>query len=143
MNRTELLGAVFGTFALGTVSAASAETDNGAEESCSQETLEGSYTYILQGHRDGRPYASAGLFSFDGAGNIAITYTSSVERTQLTVAGTYTVAPDCTGSMQLATDTVNNFYLSPNGDGFAFVRTSGDGVLATQATRVTRHRLVQ
>ena len=111
---------------------------------CSLKTLMGSYTYSIQGYRGGQPYASSGTFSFDGAGQVAIIYTSSIERTQLFVTGTYTVDGNCSGSMTLASKTVvNNFYLSPTGDSFNFVRVSSDDVIGTEARRVTRELIVK
>lgn len=114
------------------------------EAYCSLKTLNGSYTYSIQGYRGGKPYASSGLFSFDGAGQIAIIYTSSIERTQLFTTGTYTVNGNCSGSMTLAAGTtVNNFYLSPTGDSFNFVRVSKDDVIGTQAKRVSQALIVK
>lgn len=92
----------------------------------------------------GKPYASSGLFSFDGAGQVAILYTSSIERTQLFTTGTYTVDGNCSGSMTLAGATVvNHFYLSPTGDSFNFVRVSPDDVIGTEARRVSRKLIVK
>lgn len=111
---------------------------------CSLKTLKGSYAYSIQGYRGGKPYASSGLFSFDGAGRAAIIYTSSIERTQLATTGTYTVNGNCSGSMTLAASTVvNNFYLSPSGDSFNFVRVSADDVIGTEARRVSRELIVK
>lgn len=111
---------------------------------CSLKTLTGSYAYSIQGYREGRPYASSGLFSFNGAGEVAILYTSSIERAQLFVTGTYSVDGNCSGSMTLADKTVvNNFYLSPTGDSFDFVRVSSDDVIGTEARRVSRELIVK
>lgn len=121
-----------------------APTQQPAEAHCSLKTLKGSYTYSIQGYRGGQPYASSGLFSFDGAGQVAIIYTSSIERIQLSTTGTYTVGGNCSGSMTLAGATVvNNFYLSPTGDSFNFVRVSADDVIGTVAKRVTRELIVK
>lgn len=115
-----------------------------SEAYCSLKTLTGSYTYSIQGYRGGKAYASSGLFSFDGAGQVAIIYTSSIERTQLFTTGTYTVNGNCSGTMTLAAGTtVNNFYLSPSGDSFNFVRVSQDDVIGTQARRVSRALIVK
>lgn len=115
-----------------------------AEAHCSLDTLKGSYAYSIQGYRGGKPYASSGLFSFDGAGRVAIIYTSSIERTQRLTTGTYTVDGNCSGSMTLAAATVvNNFYLGPAGDSFSFVRISQDDVIGTEARRVSRKLIVK
>jgi hypothetical protein len=111
---------------------------------CSLKTLKGSYAYSIQGYRSGRPYASSGLFAFDGAGQVTILYTSSIERKQLITTGSYTVDGNCSGSMTLAGATVvNNFYLSPSGDRFNFVRVSDDDVIGTEARRVSQKLLVK
>lgn len=111
---------------------------------CSLKTLEGSYTYSIQGYRGGKPYASSGLFTFNGAGDAGVLYTSSIERTQLFVTGAYTVNGDCSGTMTLADKTVvNNFYLSPSGDSFNFMRVSSNDVIGTEARRVSRELLVK
>jgi hypothetical protein len=46
--------------------------------------------------------------------------------------------------MTLAAATVvNNFYLSPSGDSFNFVRVSSDDVIGTEARRVSRGLIVK
>jgi hypothetical protein len=111
---------------------------------CSLKTLKGSYVYSIQGYRGGEPYASSGMFTFNGAGDAGVLYTSSIERTQLFVTGTYTVNGDCSGTMILADKTVvNNFYLSPSGDSFNFMRVSSNDVIGTEARRVSRELLVK
>lgn len=123
--------------------ASAAATDQPSKSYCSLKTLKGSYTYSIQGYRNGQAYASSGMFSFDGAGQTTVLYTSSIERTQLTVTGTYTVNGDCSGTMTLAATTVNNFYLSPSGDSFNFMRVSSNDVIGTEARRVSREMLVK
>jgi hypothetical protein len=142
MNKTALLAAASCIFVAGTSFnsfAAPAEASY-----CSLKTLKGSYAYSIQGYRGGRPYASSGLFAFDGAGQVTVLYTSSIERKQLTTTGSYTVEGNCSGSMTLAAATVvNNFYLSPSGDRFNFVRVSDDDVIGTEARRVSHKLLVK
>ncbi len=138
MEKTSLLAAAFSILAVAVSSSSSAQIQQGSETFCSLETLRGSYTYSIQGYRDGRPYASSGLMSFDGAGKAAVIWTSSVERKQLSTTGTYTVESNCSGQMTLDVTTINNFYLSPSGDRLNFVRISGDGVMGTEAIRVTQ-----
>lgn len=142
MTKTALLAAAFSLWVAGAGFDSSAAPAGAPPAYCSLKTLKGSYTYSIQGYRGGRPYASSGLFSFDGAGRVAIIYTSSIERRQLAVTGTYTVDGSCSGSMTLATTTVNNFYLSPGGESFNFVRVSDDDVIGTEARRVSRSLIV-
>lgn len=144
MKMTALYAAVLGLLVTGASFLSVAEPiAQPTKAYCSLKTLKGSYVYSIQGYRGGQPYASSGLFSFDGAGRAAIIYTSSIERTQLFVTGTYTVDGNCSGSMILATTTVNNFYLSPSGDSFNFVRVSADDVIGTEARRVSRDLIVK
>lgn len=143
MNTNALCSAAF----IALLAAASINTSAAAPQEkvyCSLKTLKGSYTYSIQGYRGGQPYASSGLFTFNGAGDVGVLYTSSIERTQLFVTGTYTVNGDCSGTMTLADKTVvNNFYLSPSGDSFNFMRVSSNDVIGTEARRVSRELLVK
>jgi hypothetical protein len=144
MRKVALFTAALSILAAAAGFKASAAPIQQPEAYCSLKTLKGSYTYSIQGYRNGQPYASSGLFSFDGAGRVAIIYTSSIERTQLFTTGTYTVDGNCSGSMTLAAATVvNNFYLSPSGDSFNFVRVSSDDVIGTEARRVSRGLIVK
>ena len=134
----------FTTLAMGaSFTSQAAALEQPSKAHCSLKTLKGSYTYSIQGYRNGQAYASSGMFSFNGAGQVAVIYTSSIERTQLTVTGTYSVSGDCSGSMTLAATTVNNFYLSPSGDSFTFTRVSSDDVIGTEAMRVSRELIVK
>jgi len=145
MRKTALFTAALSMLVAGTsFQSSAAPIQPPAEAYCSLKTLKGSYIYSIQGYRGGQAYASSGLFSFDGAGQVAIIYTSSIERTQLSTTGTYTVDGNCSGSMTLAAATVvNNFYLSPSGDSFNFVRVSADDVIGTEAKRVNRGLILQ
>ena len=145
MKAIMLYTAVFGILLAAASFNTSAEPIEQHEKAyCSLKTLTGTYPYSIQGYRGGRPYASSGMFSFNGAGQVAIIYTSSIERTQLFVTGTYTVDGNCSGTMTLADKTVvNNFYLSPTGDSFNFVRVSSDDVIGTEARRVSRELMVK
>lgn len=149
MNKAALLTAAFGIPAVAISSAVIAQNSAGQSitgtepTSCSVDTLKGSYTYSIQGYREGKPYASAGFMSFNGSGQAAVMWTSSVERKQLFTTGTYTLNSNCSGQMTLDVTTVNNFYISPSGESFTFVRVSGDGVIGTDARRVTRELIIK
>lgn len=119
-----------------------AQGTSSGERTCAPETLKGTYTYHIQGYRDGKPYASGGFLSFDGKNRVFNLYSNSVLRKQSLATGTYVVNGHCAGSMTLDKTTVNRFYVSPTGEGFVFVRVSGDGIVGTQARRVTRKLLV-
>lgn len=135
--KSTVFAEAFGVLIVAVSLDSSAQSEN-RPETCSQKTLTGTYIYSIQGYRGGQPYASSGLLSFDGEGKVRVLYTSSIERTQLSTDGTYSVQGNCSGSMTLAGGTVvNNFYLSPDGDSVHFVRVSADDVIGTEAKRVS------
>lgn len=103
---------VFATlFVPGIVPMAQANGDKG----CSNATLQGSFGYTATGTLLGAPPPFAGPFgevgrqTFDGRGNTDAAATASANGNiaKFTITGTYTVNPDCTGSMTL--------YVSPLG----------------------------
>ncbi len=117
--------------------------DEETRETCAVETLRGSYLYLTQGYFEGQPYASSGIMSFNGTGQVTLIYTRSIERAQLYTNGTYTLNANCSGSMKLATGTVNDFYVSPAGDSFNWVRGTGHGAVGGEAKRVTLGQIVK
>jgi len=92
--------------ALGAASTAKADTG------CSNASLRGSFGYtsigtLLPANAPppfAGPYAEVGRQTFDGKGNTEATATLSANGNivKVTIQGTYTVNPDCTGSMTLA-----------------------------------------
>lgn len=138
MDMRLLLASVFGLFFITGASTAFAGKVDDRATKCSIATLEGSYIYWAQGYLDKEPYASAGIMSFNGKGQVVLQYTRSLERKELTTKGTYTVTENCSGSMQLETGTINQFYLAPNGDSFKWVRMTGEGAVGGEADRTTR-----
>ncbi len=138
------LASLFGIFFVAGVAAPAfaARIDERAT-TCSLATLEGSYIYWAQGYLDKEPYASAGTMSFDGKGRVTLQYTRSLERKQLTSKGTYTVTENCSGTMQLETGTINQFYLAPSGNSFKWVRMTGEGAVGGEAERATRGLIVK
>src|SRR5512143_2494474 len=142
MMKTSALLAFLGYLASAVSFGSPAATlENTRQTYCSLKTLDGSYLYLAHGYLEGKPYVSSGIISFDGAGKVVLIYTRSVERAQLSTTGTYTVAGNCSGSMKLAAGTVNDFYLSPTGDSFNWVRSSG--AVGGEAKRVTRELIVR
>ena len=70
-------------------------------KTCSNATLRGSFGLHATGIRSGSPVAAVGKVTFDGQGNVQSNTTRSLNGVISRVAevGTYTVNPDCTGSM--------------------------------------------
>ncbi|HUE56628.1 MAG TPA: hypothetical protein VMO76_12390 [Candidatus Udaeobacter sp.] len=84
-----------------------------AQSGCSVATLNGSYAFSQPGwgplHGQGQgnqlPFFNVGVAAFGGTGTVSVSFTSvqsGVVSTE-TDAGTYTVNPDCTGSMSFTT----------------------------------------
>ena len=141
MKTSALLAVLSFLVAAASLESAAAPMEKTRQAYCSLKTLDGSYIYSAHGYLEGKPYASSGIMSFNGAGKIALIYTRSVERTQLATTGTYTVAANCSGSMKLATGTVNDFYLSPTGDSFSWVRSTD--AVGGEAKRVSQELIAR
>ncbi|HKU25259.1 MAG TPA: hypothetical protein VJQ54_07280 [Candidatus Sulfotelmatobacter sp.] len=83
-----------------------------ASSGCSLSTLTGSYgftqtgffTFPEKGGGGYAPTADVGVISFDGAGQFTANFTDSTNgkvTTGLSAPGTYTVNPDCTGTLTI------------------------------------------
>lgn len=78
-----------------------------SQPSCSNASLSGSFGYTNNGSivagPDAGPFGGVGRQTFDGKGNTKATATVSVNGNiiQVSISGTYSVNPDCTGSMIL------------------------------------------
>jgi hypothetical protein len=92
-----------------------------ANESCSNAALHGSFGYTSTGTLlesfvpppYAGPYADIGRQTFDGKGHTRATMTLSANGNIMTATfeGTYTVHPDCTGSMRLVSATLGEAHL--------------------------------
>jgi hypothetical protein len=82
---------------------------------CSLSTLEGHYSFQAQGTVVGQlpgfpapplPFAEVAIDYLDGAGNISGRFTANIDGVVLpgTVAGTYSVNSDCTGTIRMHTN---------------------------------------
>jgi len=132
--RAALCSIVFGSiFSLGLTLAAHAKDAN----ECTQQSLRGSYGYVLQGLQfpsppspvGAMPVSAAGLMVFDGEGGLAAqdTFNSGVAISHRTGTGTYAVSSDCTGSGELGGDFAGlSFYfvIVSHGREFSFVVTN-------------------
>jgi hypothetical protein len=90
-----------------------AQEQSGKVKECSNATLQGGFGYTSTGTLLASipglppplagPFAEVGRQTFDGKGNTDATATLSANGNiqRVTIAGTYTVNPDCTGTMTL------------------------------------------
>src|SRR5215472_8474872 len=106
---------------------------NADEKGCSNATLRGTFAYTSTGTIAAPPviagpFVEVGTQSFDGTGGTTLTATSSQNGniSPLTATGTYTVNPDCTGTMTLQVSFPGfpvfpvhvSFVIDDNGDEF-------------------------
>jgi hypothetical protein len=115
--RTLLLIAFSASFVLGTV----ARAQVGQEHSCTNSSLSGSFGYTSVGTLIGPeagPFVQVGRQTFDGKGNTNAAATTSVNGNSfpVTINGTYSVNPDCTGSMGVTVHA--DFVITSNGTEF-------------------------
>jgi len=99
------------TFTIAAVTALAlciAPTANAQDKGCSNASLQGTYAYtgtgvIVTPAALAGPFAEVGTQTFDGQGHTTATATASQNGNivQLTITGTYTVSPDCTGTLTL------------------------------------------
>jgi hypothetical protein len=113
---------------------------------CSNATVQGTFAYTSTGYITAPPsiagpFAETGTQSFDGRGGTTAAVTSSQNGNilPLTVTGTYTVNPDCTGTMTLQVSpiavTVDVFFvIDDGGNGFQAIETDAGFVI----TRIGR-----
>jgi hypothetical protein len=113
---------------------------------CSTETLEGCYATNISGSIVSNgpvgALADVGVLTFDGDGNVSQVSTVSLNGTVLPGRigmGTYTVNPDCTGSLTLhfppAFESTSNFVIDNHGREIQLINTTAGRVLAGVAKK--------
>lgn len=146
MKTSALITTIFSILVVGaSFKLSSASIEESTETSCSLATLTGTYLYSEQGFLGGQPYASGGIFSFNGTGQVTSIFTNSSTREQAPATGNYAVNSNCTGTVTFGTEPTVNIYLSPNGDTFIYVRvtTDDDPVLASEVQRVSKQLIIK
>jgi uncharacterized protein YdeI (BOF family) len=138
------LVAVFAiAFVLGVAPSAAAD-----DKGCSNATLKGTFAYTITGSTSapppfGGPIAGVGKQTADGNGHVSGTQTVSVNGNILrqTYTGTYTVNPDCTGSITLVVDippglvTHSDFVIDDDGNETRAVQADAGSVVTIIARR--------
>jgi hypothetical protein len=137
------------TFALAAVAAvalAIAPAAKADDKGCSNASLRGTFAYTSTGAITAPdflvgPFAEVGTQTFDGRGGTTAAVVSSQNGNilPLTITGTYTVNPDCTGTMTLQVSpiavTVDVFFvIDDNGNGFQAIETDS-GLVITRIGR--------
>ena len=115
-------------------------------KNCSLKTLKGSYLFSSSGKDLNADFANAGIARFNGAG--AVTQISSTTNSVVTPAitpvinikytGTYIINSDCTGTLQLNTNTfpINyNIFVSKDGSLLNFIQTDAGIILSGEGKR--------
>ena len=156
MNAKEMVmkrSTIATTFTIAAVSAlalGTAPTMSAADKGCSNASLQGTFAYTGTGFvvtpvaRAG-PFAEVGTQTFDGNGATTTTFTASGNGNlfQTTFTGTYTVNPDCTGTISLVAPgpvppagviVTLFFVMDDNLDGFQAIETI-PGVVITRTAR--------
>ena len=117
---------------------------------CSIATLDGDYIYAQDGYQKDTtadapfaPFAQAGRDTFDGMGNMSGVYSGNFNGTitRGNYDGTYTVEPDCSGSVTL-TDNLGqtshyDMYVAADGSELVFVQTDPNFITAAYEYRVS------
>jgi hypothetical protein len=122
----------------------------GDGKGCSNATLTGTFVFTASGFlvappQFAGPFAGVGTQTFDGNGGTHATETVSQNGNilKVTITGTYTVNPDCTGSMTLNISSQNppvsltdhiSFAIVDSGAGFQAIQTD-PGVVVTGTGR--------
>jgi hypothetical protein len=133
-------------FALGLVAVASAQNTT-----CSNATLNGSFGYSSTGTLlksyvlppFAGPFAEVGIQTFDassGTTSATATLSSNGNIVSVTVTGTYTVNPDCTGTLTLLISPFGaivhaNLVIDKNGNAFQAIETEPGLIVTRMAWR--------
>jgi hypothetical protein len=117
--------------------------------SCSNATLNGTYTYSNVGWSisagKAAPFSEAGFDNFNGAGTstgvITVNSNGVVVNNNTPDSSTYTIKADCIGTIVFniaGTLSHYNVYVSPSGDQFRFIETDTGIVNTSTETRVSK-----
>ena len=127
---------------VGLAGPAQANDDDGG--GCSVATLHGLYVFAASGYNIvggvAQPKAIVETIDFDGDG--ALTVPSATVSINGTIvhpppgAGTYTVAPDCVGTLTFSSGLTFDLFLAPSGREFFMIQTNPASVLEGKVVRV-------
>lgn len=96
---------------------------------CSVASLSGRYLYEIHGNRKFStglyPYLEVGEEVYDGQGHVTNAHTTSLDRSELTAKGTYTMDTTCHGVVTYDSGTVLRMVASPAGEEFTTYDADG------------------
>lgn len=118
-----------------------------AETGCSLQTLEGTYVFSGRGWtksegKVSRPIAYIGMLSYDGKGKVVAKFRYESDKATQSVKGSYTISKNCEAEVTLKNGRRAIYFVSPSGEGFSFVVTSGI-VVSGDARRISREMLLK
>ncbi len=128
------------TFAIVALALGMAPAAKADDKGCTNASLKGTYGYtstgfITVGPAPVGPFAEVGTQTFDGKGGTTATATLSANGNilEITITGTYTVKPDCTGTFTLLVAPFNGttrlfFVLDDNGTEIRAIQIGGGSV---------------
>ncbi len=145
------------TFTMAAVTAlalALSSTAKADDKGCSNATVQGTFAYTSTGYITAPPayagpFAEVGTQTFDGKGGTTAAVMSSQNGNilPLTVTGTYTVNPDCTGTMTLQVSPIAvtvdvSFVIDDAGNGFQAIETDAGFVITRIGRRLFPGRAI-
>lgn len=118
------------------------QSSKSAEIGCSLETLQGNYIFSAQGwakseQKGYRPIAYIGMLFFEGNGKVTSKLRTDNSKATQNVKGTYTLGSNCEAEVTYKNGRKATYFVSPSGDMFSLVVTSGL-VTSADAHRVSK-----
>jgi len=114
---------------------------------CSNTTLKGTLAFAVEKTSSGVPQASAGMESYDGAGNLHYVQTDSDGYSTTTYhgTGTYTITSGCVASAYYdGSTTPFVYFVAPNGSAFWWINNQNTGTVAAgKETRMAARLIVK
>jgi len=129
---------------IGIAAVARADDD---ERTCSVATLRGSYLFAASGYNIvggvAQPKAVVEVIRFDGNGSltvpaVTVSVNGAIVHPPPNGTGTYTVAPDCSGTLLFATGTAFDLFLAPGAREFTMIQTNPLTVLQGKVVKLAR-----
>ena len=133
--KATIIQSLFTVTLITALAAGIAPTAQAADKGCSNAMLVGTFAYTNTGfftaaasNLQAGPFAGVGVETFDGNGGTTATTWVSINGNifQATIKGTYSVNPDCTGTLTLVPSIVSPPVTLPPGQVFFVIDDNGD-----------------